>query len=223
MQCIQGLPEGALRRIILTASGGAFRCDMNFVLLWDYSSKHDFFMTDFAVWFPTSLFICIFNITALRFHWKWKETKKSKGITAYYNGIALFVYIQLKVLSYDDHVIFIRDWPVEKLKDVKVADALKHPNWSMGKKITVDSATLFNKVFTIFLCIHIKFILCLVDGWKKNLILQGLEVIEAHYLFGADSDNIEIVIHPQCIIHSMIETQICQNKTVLTLFSNTWS
>jgi 1-deoxy-D-xylulose 5-phosphate reductoisomerase len=39
-----------------------------------------------------------------------------------------------------------RDWPVEKLKDVKVADALKHPNWSMGRKITVDSATLMNKV-----------------------------------------------------------------------------
>lgn len=96
-QSIQGLPEGALRRIILTASGGAFR-----------------------------------------------------------------------------------DWPVEKLKEVKVADALKHPNWSMGKKITVDSATLFNK---------------------------GLEVIEAHYLFGAEYDDIEIVIHPQSIIHSMVETQ----------------
>jgi 1-deoxy-D-xylulose 5-phosphate reductoisomerase len=40
----------------------------------------------------------------------------------------------------------LRDWPVEKLKEVKVADALKHPNWNMGKKITVDSATLFNKV-----------------------------------------------------------------------------
>jgi hypothetical protein len=40
-----------------------------------------------------------------------------------------------------------RDWPVDKLKEVKVADALKHPNWNMGKKITVDSATLFNKVF----------------------------------------------------------------------------
>lgn len=39
-----------------------------------------------------------------------------------------------------------RDWPVEKLKEVKVADALKHPNWSMGRKITVDSATLMNKV-----------------------------------------------------------------------------
>ncbi|CAN1846010.1 1-deoxy-D-xylulose 5-phosphate reductoisomerase, chloroplastic [Linum perenne] len=97
-QCIQGLPEGALRRIILTASGGSFR-----------------------------------------------------------------------------------DLPVEKLKDVKVADALKHPIWGgMGKKVTIDSATLFNK---------------------------GLEVIEAHYLFGADYDNIDIVIHPQSIIHSMIETQ----------------
>ncbi|GLT79497.1 hypothetical protein SLA2020_509830 [Shorea laevis] len=96
-QCIQGLPDGALRRIILTASGGAFR-----------------------------------------------------------------------------------DWPIDKLKEVKVADALKHPNWNMGKKITVDSATLFNK---------------------------GLEVIEAHYLFGAEYSNIEIVIHPQSIIHSMIETQ----------------
>ncbi|XWS37488.1 hypothetical protein CRYUN_Cryun19dG0047000 [Craigia yunnanensis] len=73
-----------------------------------------------------------------------------------------------------------RDWPVDKLKEVKVADALKHPNWNMGKKITVDSATLFNK---------------------------GLEVIEAHYLFGAEYDNIEIVIHPQSIIHSMVETQ----------------
>lgn len=95
-QCLQGLPEGGMRRIILTASGGAFR-----------------------------------------------------------------------------------DWPVEKLKTVTVADALKHPNWSMGRKITVDSATLMNK---------------------------GLEVIEAHYLFGAAYDNIEIVIHPQSIIHSMVET-----------------
>jgi 1-deoxy-D-xylulose-5-phosphate reductoisomerase len=71
-----------------------------------------------------------------------------------------------------------RDWPVEKLPQVKVADAIKHPNWSMGRKITVDSATLMNK---------------------------GLEVIEAHYLFGVDYDNIEIVIHPQSIIHSLIE------------------
>ncbi len=96
-QCLQGVPEGGLRKIILTASGGAFR-----------------------------------------------------------------------------------DLPVEKLATVKVADALKHPNWSMGKKITIDSATLMNK---------------------------GLEVIEAHYLFGMDYDQIEIVIHPQSIIHSLIEVQ----------------
>jgi len=96
-QCLQGVPDRGLRRIILTASGGAFR-----------------------------------------------------------------------------------DWPVEKLAMVKVEDALKHPNWSMGRKITVDSATLMNK---------------------------GLEVIEAHYLFGMDYDNIDIVIHPQSIIHSLIELQ----------------
>ncbi|MEA5466703.1 1-deoxy-D-xylulose-5-phosphate reductoisomerase [Leptothoe sp. PORK10 BA2] len=96
-QCLQGLPEGGLRRIILTASGGAFR-----------------------------------------------------------------------------------DWPVEKLKDVSVADAITHPNWSMGRKITVDSATMMNK---------------------------GLEVIEAHYLFGMDYDHIDTLIHPQSIIHSLIETQ----------------
>ncbi|WP_008319237.1 1-deoxy-D-xylulose-5-phosphate reductoisomerase [Leptolyngbya sp. PCC 6406] len=96
-QCLQGVPAGGLRRILLTASGGAFR-----------------------------------------------------------------------------------DWPVERLPEVTVADALKHPNWSMGQKITVDSATLMNK---------------------------GLEVIEAHYLFGVDYDHIDIVIHPQSIIHSLIEVQ----------------
>lgn len=96
-QCLQGVPSGGLRRILLTASGGAFR-----------------------------------------------------------------------------------DWPVEKLPEVTVADALKHPNWSMGRKITVDSATLMNK---------------------------GLEVIEAHYLFGINYDQIDIVIHPQSIIHSLIELQ----------------
>lgn len=96
-QCLQGVPAGGLRRILLTASGGAFR-----------------------------------------------------------------------------------DWAVEKLSKVTVADALKHPNWSMGRKITVDSATLMNK---------------------------GLEVIEAHWLFGVDYDQIDIVIHPQSIIHSLIEVQ----------------
>ena len=73
-----------------------------------------------------------------------------------------------------------RDLPVEKLSSVTVRDALKHPNWSMGQKITIDSATLMNK---------------------------GLEVIEAHYLFGLDYDRIDIVIHPQSIIHSLIELQ----------------
>jgi 1-deoxy-D-xylulose-5-phosphate reductoisomerase len=71
-----------------------------------------------------------------------------------------------------------RDWPVERLAEVRMEDAIKHPNWSMGRKITVDSATLMNK---------------------------GLEVIEAHYLFGLDYDHINIVIHPQSIIHSLIE------------------
>lgn len=96
-QCLQGIPDKGLRRILLTASGGAFR-----------------------------------------------------------------------------------DLPVEKLAEVTVADALKHPNWSMGQKITIDSATLMNK---------------------------GLEVIEAHFLFGMDYDDIDIVIHPQSIIHSLIELQ----------------
>jgi 1-deoxy-D-xylulose-5-phosphate reductoisomerase len=96
-QCLQGVPEDGLKRIILTASGGSFR-----------------------------------------------------------------------------------DLPTEKLASVTVADALKHPNWAMGKKITIDSATLMNK---------------------------GLEVIEAHFLFGLDYDRIDIVIHPQSIIHSLIELQ----------------
>ena len=71
-----------------------------------------------------------------------------------------------------------RDWDADDLVKATVADATSHPNWSMGKKITVDSASLMNK---------------------------GLEVIEAHYLFGLDYDHIEIVIHPQSIIHSMVE------------------
>ena len=71
-----------------------------------------------------------------------------------------------------------RDWDPADLVKATVADATSHPNWSMGRKITVDSASLMNK---------------------------GLEVIEAHYLFGLDYDQIEIVIHPQSIIHSMVE------------------
>jgi 1-deoxy-D-xylulose-5-phosphate reductoisomerase len=64
------------------------------------------------------------------------------------------------------------------LADVTIDDALAHPTWSMGPKITIDSSTLMNK---------------------------GLEVIEAHELFGADYDHIEVVVHPQSIIHSMVE------------------
>ncbi len=71
-----------------------------------------------------------------------------------------------------------RGFTREDLREVNVEAALKHPNWSMGPKITIDSATLMNK---------------------------GLEVIEAHYLFGADYDAIDVVIHPQSVVHSMVE------------------
>lgn len=103
-QCLQGVPEGGLRRVILTASGGAFR---------DFSKDELFQMCE------------------------------------------------------------------EDPRAVQ-AKATTHPNWDMGAKITLDSATMMNK---------------------------GLEVIEAHYLFGASYDDIDIVIHPQSIVHSMIETQ----------------
>lgn len=66
----------------------------------------------------------------------------------------------------------------EELTEIRVEDALKHPNWSMGRKITVDSATLVNK---------------------------GLEVIEAKWLFGVEPEKIQVVVHPQSIIHSMVE------------------
>lgn len=72
----------------------------------------------------------------------------------------------------------LRDLPVEELADVDAARALAHPNWTMGKKITIDSATLVNK---------------------------GFEVIEAHYLFGLPSSAIDVVLHPQSIVHSMVE------------------
>lgn len=71
-----------------------------------------------------------------------------------------------------------RETPLEKLKTVTVQDALNHPNWSMGRKITIDSATMMNK---------------------------GLEVIEARWLFDAAADRISVNIHPQSIIHSMVE------------------
>ena len=71
-----------------------------------------------------------------------------------------------------------RGWPHEQLKTVTPADALKHPNWSMGHKITIDSSTMVNK---------------------------GLEVMEARWLFDVDMDQIQVVVQPQSIIHSMVE------------------
>jgi 1-deoxy-D-xylulose-5-phosphate reductoisomerase len=71
-----------------------------------------------------------------------------------------------------------RGWTAERLRSVTVDDALAHPTWSMGPKITIDSSTLMNK---------------------------GLEVIEAHELFGIGYDRIDIVVHPQSIVHSMVE------------------
>ena len=103
-QALQGVPPGAMRKVILTASGGAFR---------DLSADE----------------------------------------------------LMRKCLEEPDWVR---------------AKATTHPNWDMGAKITVDSATMMNK---------------------------GLEVIEAHYLFGADYDDIDVVVHPQSIVHSAIETQ----------------
>ena len=71
-----------------------------------------------------------------------------------------------------------RDWPLEKLSQVTPADALKHPNWAMGPKITVDSATLANK---------------------------GLELIEAQCLFGLRADQCHAVLHAQSIVHALVE------------------
>ena len=66
----------------------------------------------------------------------------------------------------------------EQMQQATVAEAVKHPNWSMGRKITIDSATMMNK---------------------------GLEFIEACWLFGAGADDIDVVIHPQSIVHAMVE------------------
>jgi 1-deoxy-D-xylulose-5-phosphate reductoisomerase len=70
-----------------------------------------------------------------------------------------------------------REKPIEELNDVSVKEALNHPNWKMGNKITIDSASMMNK---------------------------GLEVIEAYWLFNLPKEKIEVVIHPQSIIHSMV-------------------
>ena len=71
-----------------------------------------------------------------------------------------------------------RTWEKSKMKNVTIEDALKHPNWKMGPKITIDSATMVNK---------------------------GLEVLEAKWLFDVDVDDVQIVIQPQSIIHSMVQ------------------
>ncbi len=71
-----------------------------------------------------------------------------------------------------------RTWSKEQMESATVADALRHPNWSMGKKITIDSATLMNK---------------------------GLEIIEARWLFDVSADKVKVLIHPQSILHSAVE------------------
>ncbi|MDR0270045.1 1-deoxy-D-xylulose-5-phosphate reductoisomerase [Paenibacillus sp.] len=81
-----------------------------------------------------------------------------------------------------------RDLTREQLKSVTVEDALKHPNWSMGAKITIDSATMVNK---------------------------GLEVIEAHWLFGLPYEKIRVLLHPESIIHSFVE--FCDTSIIAQL------
>ena len=71
-----------------------------------------------------------------------------------------------------------RSWSSDRMKTATVDEALAHPTWSMGPKVTIDSASMMNK---------------------------GLEMIEAHWLFGIDADRIEVVIHPQSIVHSFVE------------------
>jgi len=81
-----------------------------------------------------------------------------------------------------------REYSKQKMRDITVKDALNHPNWEMGNKITIDSSTMMNK---------------------------GLEIIEAHWLYGIDIDFIEPVIHPQSIIHSIIEFKDGSSKAQL--------
>jgi 1-deoxy-D-xylulose-5-phosphate reductoisomerase len=81
-----------------------------------------------------------------------------------------------------------REWPAERVTNASVDEALRHPTWSMGSKITVDSATLANK---------------------------ALEVIEAHHLFGLPYDALEVVIHPQSIVHAFVE--FCDGSVIAQL------
>ena len=71
-----------------------------------------------------------------------------------------------------------RGWTKEQMKNIRPEDALKHPNWVMGRKITIDSSTMVNK---------------------------GLEVMEAKWLFGVEYDQVQVVIQPQSVIHSMVQ------------------
>jgi len=71
-----------------------------------------------------------------------------------------------------------REWPIDKFESITVADALNHPVWSMGKKITIDSASMMNK---------------------------GLEVLEAHFLFHIPYEQIKVVVHPQSMVHSLVQ------------------
>ncbi|MEO8294909.1 MAG: 1-deoxy-D-xylulose-5-phosphate reductoisomerase, partial [Gemmatimonadota bacterium] len=81
-----------------------------------------------------------------------------------------------------------REWDAERLEQATVTEALKHPTWQMGHKVTVDSATLANK---------------------------ALEVIEAHHLFGLGYDDIDVVVHPQSIIHAF--TEFCDGSVIAQL------
>ena len=81
-----------------------------------------------------------------------------------------------------------RTWPAEKLAGVTPEQALKHPTWNMGAKITIDSATLFNK---------------------------GLEMIEARWLFDVEMSRVEVIVHPQSIVHSMVE--FCDSSVLAQL------
>jgi 1-deoxy-D-xylulose-5-phosphate reductoisomerase len=83
-----------------------------------------------------------------------------------------------------------RGWPAERLAKATPAEACAHPNWNMGRKISVDSATMMNK---------------------------GLEIIEACWLFGTGPERIEVVVHPQSVIHSMVEYE---DGSVLAQLSN---
>jgi len=80
------------------------------------------------------------------------------------------------------------EWDIERIENASPEDALNHPRWKMGDKITVDSASMFNK---------------------------GLEIIEAHHLFGVPVDQIRVLIHPQSIVHSMVE--FCDGSIVAQL------